>query len=244
MTNEFYLILAIVTAAGFIQGLSGFGSAIIAIPLLSFFLDIKTSVALVTMLGIIIGLINTRELVHHSDFRRLTPLIASALLGIPVGVVFITSMRESIVLFILAILLIFYSLYSLRGIKLSLFSHPYFAYVSGFFSGYLGATLSISGPPIIFYTAAQNWPAKEKKSLLTSYFLLVSIFTAIGFYISGMLNDRVMILFGYSVIPLIVGTYMGILAFNKIGSTYQNIVINIFVLGLGIMLLLKLMLNP
>ena len=243
MNNELYLIIGIVTAAGFIQGLSGFGSAIIAIPLLSFFLDIKTSVALVTMLGIIIGLINTRELLQHSDFRRLTPLIASALFGIPVGVVFIPSMRESIVLFILAILLIFYSLYSLRGIKIALFSHPYFAYVSGFFSGYLGATLSISGPPVIFYTAAQNWPAKEKKSLLTSYFLLVSIFTAVGFHISGMLNNRVMILFGYSVIPLIVGTYLGILAFNKIGSTYQNIVINIFVLGLGVILLLKLILN-
>jgi len=243
MNNEFYLIIGIVTLAGFIQGLSGFGSAIIAIPLLSFFLDIKTSVALVTMLGIIIGLINTRELFAHSDFRRLTPLIASALAGIPIGVMFITSMKESIVLFVLAILLIVYSIYSLKGLKFSLFSHPYFAYISGFFSGYLGATLSISGPPVIVYTAAQNWPAKEKKSLLTNYFLLVSIFTAIGFYISGMLNDRVMILFGYSVIPLIIGTYLGILAFNKIGSTYQNIIINLFVLGLGIILLLKLTIN-
>jgi hypothetical protein len=53
----------------------------------------------------------------------------------------------------------------------------------------------------------------------------------------------VMILFGYSVIPLIVGTYLGIMAFNKINGTYQTIVINLFVLGLGITLLLKLMIR-
>jgi uncharacterized membrane protein YfcA len=240
MDNDFYFVIGIVMAAGFIQGLSGFGSAIIAIPLLSFFLDMHTAVPLVTMLGIIIGLINTRELIQHSQYRRLAPLIISALAGIPIGVVFITSMRESIVLLILAILLISYSLYTMRGLKIQLFSHPYFAYVSGFFSGWLGATLSISGPPIIFYTTAQDWPAKEKKSLLASYFLLVSILTAIGFYISGMLNDRVMILFGYSVIPLIVGTYLGIMAFNKMVSTYQTTIINLFVFCLGIILLVKL----
>jgi uncharacterized membrane protein YfcA len=240
MGNDFYFVIGIVMAAGFIQGLSGFGSAIIAIPLLSFFLDMHTAVPLVTMLGIIIGLINTRELIQHSQYRRLAPLIISALVGIPIGVIFITSMRESIVLLILAILLITYSLYSMRGLKIQLFSHRYFAYISGFFSGWLGATLSISGPPVIFYTTAQDWTAKEKKSLLTSYFLLVSILTAIGFYISGMLNDRVMILFGYSVIPLIVGTYLGIMAFNKMVSTYQTTIINLFVFCLGVILLLKL----
>ena len=95
-----------------------------------------------------------------------------------------------------------------------------------------------------FYTTAQDWTAKGKKSLLATYFLLVSILTAIGFYISGMLNDRVMILFGYSVIPLIMGTYLGIITFNRIVGTYQNNIINIFVLGLGITLLLKLILHP
>jgi len=230
-------------AAGFIQGLSGFGSAIIAIPLLSFFLDIKTSVALVIMLGIIIGLINTRELIQYGQARRLVPLIFGALLGIPVGVTFINSIRESVVLLILSILLIGYSLYTMSGFKIKLFSHKHFAYIAGFFSGWLGATLSINGPPVIFYTSAQNWSAKEKKSLLASYFLLVSILTAIGFYISGMLNDRVMILFGYSVIPLIVGTYLGIFTFNKMANTSQNTTINILVLVLGIILLVKLMLS-
>ncbi len=244
MTNELCLIAGIVMTAGFIQGLSGFGSAIIAIPLLSFFLDIKTSVALVTMLGIIIGLINTRELIQHSQIRRLRPLILSALAGIPAGVMFISSISESIVLTILAIVLIAYSLYTLRGLKIPLFGHPSFAYISGFFSGWLGATLSMSGPAIIFYTAAQNWPAKEKKSLLATYFLVVSILTAIGFYVTGMLNERVMILFGYSVIPLISGTYLGILAFNRIVNTYHNLIINVFVLGLGVSLLVRVILNP
>jgi len=243
LSIDLYFVIAIVVTAGFIQGLSGFGGAIIAIPLLSFFLDIKTSVALVTMLSIIIGLINTRELFQYSQYRYLAPLLIGALVGIPIGVIFITAMRETVVLFILSILLIGYSLYTMRGIKIRLFSHRYFAYVAGFFSGWLGATLSISGPPVIFYASAQNWAVKEKKSLLSVYLLLVSIFTAIGFFINGMLNDRVMILFGYSVIPLIVGTYLGIIAFNKMVSSIQNKIINIIVLGLGVTLLVKLLLK-
>ena len=89
MDNSFYFIVGIVFAAGFIQGLSGFGSAIIAIPLLTFFLDVKTAVPLVIMLGIIIGLINTRELIQHNQARRLAPLILTALCGIPIGILFI-----------------------------------------------------------------------------------------------------------------------------------------------------------
>jgi len=239
MENNFYLIVCIVFAAGFIQGLSGFGSAIIAIPLLTFFLDVKTAVPLVVMLGIIIGLINSRELIQYNQTRLLAPLIFTALCGIPVGILFIKSVQESFVLLVLSILLISYSLYTLLGLKSRIFSHHIVGYLAGFFSGLLGATVSISGPPVILYATAQDWSAKEKKSLLATYFLLVTIFTAIGFYMSGLLNDEVMILFGYSVIPLIVGTYAGIFVFNTIGSSHQNILINLFVLVLGAILLVK-----
>ncbi|WP_456384925.1 TSUP family transporter, partial [Desulfolithobacter sp.] len=52
-------------AAGFVQGLTGFGSALVAIPLLSLLMDVKTAVPLCTLNGMIITMYLGWRLRNH-----------------------------------------------------------------------------------------------------------------------------------------------------------------------------------
>jgi uncharacterized membrane protein YfcA len=48
-----YLVI-IMLMAGFLQGFSGFGSVLLSLPLLALFLDIKTAIPLVALMGVIL----------------------------------------------------------------------------------------------------------------------------------------------------------------------------------------------
>jgi uncharacterized membrane protein YfcA len=48
-----YLVI-IMLMAGFLQGFPGFGSVLLSLPLLALFLDIKTAIPLVALMGVIL----------------------------------------------------------------------------------------------------------------------------------------------------------------------------------------------
>jgi uncharacterized membrane protein YfcA len=48
-----YLVI-IMLMAGFLQGFSGFGSVLLSLPRLALFLDIKTAIPLVALMGVIL----------------------------------------------------------------------------------------------------------------------------------------------------------------------------------------------
>ncbi|MEF2145901.1 MAG: hypothetical protein V3573_10680 [Desulfovibrionaceae bacterium] len=54
--TELAALCLITACAGFVQGLSGFGSVLLSLPLLSFFLPIKTVIPLVALLAFCINL--------------------------------------------------------------------------------------------------------------------------------------------------------------------------------------------
>ncbi len=50
---ENYLFIGIIAfCAGFIQGLSGFGSVLLSLPLLALFLEVKTAIPLAALFGV------------------------------------------------------------------------------------------------------------------------------------------------------------------------------------------------
>ncbi len=80
------LICLIALVAGFIQGLSGFGSVLVALPLLAMFLDLKIAVPLVSIWGMTINTILLVQLRAHLRRQNILPLVVAAIPGIPLGV--------------------------------------------------------------------------------------------------------------------------------------------------------------
>ncbi|WP_404823691.1 sulfite exporter TauE/SafE family protein [Pseudodesulfovibrio thermohalotolerans] len=71
-------IILIVLAAAFLQGLTGFGFGLIALPLLGFFLSIKTSVPLMVLLALIISLYLTIRLRKCINLKCTFTLLAAS----------------------------------------------------------------------------------------------------------------------------------------------------------------------
>lgn len=87
MVPDLLAVAAIICIAAFLQSISGFGFSLLAMPLLSVFVDIHDAVVIATLCGIFTNAVHLKKdlhLVERSVARRIS---LSALIGMPLGVV-------------------------------------------------------------------------------------------------------------------------------------------------------------
>jgi hypothetical protein len=111
-TLQVFLILFAATA---IRSAFGFGEALIAVPLLAFFMPLKVAAPLAVLVSITIA-----SIVVIQDWRKIHLLstgwlVLSTLFGIPLGLLLLTSVYQRSVKAALASIIIAFSVYSLAG---------------------------------------------------------------------------------------------------------------------------------
>ncbi|MBN4048974.1 sulfite exporter TauE/SafE family protein, partial [bacterium AH-315-N22] len=151
------LVSIIFLLAGFIQGVSGFGSALVAIPLLSLVIDIKAAVPLCILNSLVITTYLSLKMRRHLDSEKLLPLCLAAIPGIIVGSTILKQVSSTIIRVSLGIMLITYSLFSLFTKPQPRKLHKAWSWIAGFLSGAIGAAFSAGGPPTIIYTTMSDW---------------------------------------------------------------------------------------
>ena len=103
-------ILSIAFLAGLVQGLSGFGSGLVAAPLLALLLPLETAVPLMTLLSPLISLQNLLHLRQAIRFDRVRVLLAGYVVGTPLGLYLLTRAPATLMLGILGVFLTGYAL--------------------------------------------------------------------------------------------------------------------------------------
>ncbi|WP_027369244.1 sulfite exporter TauE/SafE family protein [Desulfovermiculus halophilus] len=239
MPNEYLLIALIVFAAGFVQGLSGFGSALIAIPLLSLFLPLRFVVPFILLIGTSINLMLLRESREHVHVSGSLLLIAGSLPGIPLGVITLAACPEWTLQLILGGLLMFISLSALTGRSPRLPPGPGWAVASGLISGWLGGSLGTSGPPAIIYCSSQPWPKERIKATLVSYFLVSGLLVIGAQATQGFFTSSVLYAYLLALPVLFLGTACGATGFKRINQAQYVLLINCMLAILGVISVIK-----
>ena len=231
--QTYVLICLIVFLAGFTQGLSGFGSILLSLPLLAIFLDIKTVIPLVALIAFCITIILFIQLWEHLDWKKIYPLFLGALPGIPLGVFFLKKLDKDLIQWILGIILISYSLYSLFFRSSDKQMRKGWGYLFGFFSGCLGGALSAGGPPVIAYMSLQTWSKDTIKVTLQGFFLVSGAIVVFFQALSGLTTIVVLRYFLISLPLVFLGTYTGSIFYGKIREEHYKKVMLILLACLG-----------
>lgn len=219
------LVAVIFLLAGFIQGLSGFGSALVAMPLLLLFLDARTAVPLCILCGIVITGFLTVRLRSHLNRKTIMPLAIGCMPGIVIGVAFLKIADDRLIKILLGIMLISYCLYHMIMKPKSRSLHAAWAYLAGFGTGFIGAAFSAGGPPAIIHATLTGVTKQTIKATLTGFFFLTGLVIAAAHALTGLTTLPVLKHFLVAAIPVLVGVIAGSALYEKISlSSYLRII--------------------
>jgi len=234
---EVALTIALISAlAGLVQGLSGFGSALVAVPLMGLLLPMEQVVPLMVLLGIGMSSLNLLHLRHSLNLKPVVPLTAGYLLGTPLGLYLLTDLPEVWVKLSLGLFLSGYAALSLSGRTLRppwIRDHPVGI---GIGSGALGAAFSTNGPPVILHLAAQSWSADRQKATLSLFFVVSGLITASAHAISGLLDREVIEQAVMALPTLIIGTWFGIAIYRHLNDHDYRRLTSLLILAMGLLM--------
>jgi len=208
------IVLSIVFLSALIQGIIGFGYALVAmatLPLVINFREANLLVAFSIVLPVIWIFWTYRQ---HSNFRILAGAIFGSLVGLPFGMLIFTMVDIDLLVrgTGLVILLITIDGFFSRTPSADNASKKHaslWGTFAGFCSGFLAGTTSIAGPPIVIYAVRQPWTQDQYKGFIFGFFILISITRAIGLSLMGLATSEVLLTTMVIIPVVILGMKLG-----------------------------------
>ncbi len=234
------LIAAIVLAAAFLQSLSGFGFAIVVMPVLTLILGLQTAAPLVSLTALTVYAINVtrfRRAIQAGEVLRLG--LASAL-GVPMGIWVLSNVEGTVVKQALGLLLLLFALYSVIRPVTSWIPSARWVYPAGFLAGCLGGAYNTPGPPAIVYGTLRQWPRDEFRAVLQSLFLVNGVLVVASHIAAGHLTAPVLTYYLYTVPGLAVGILLASRVDSRVDRERFRILVMAMISVLGLSLLLGL----
>lgn len=201
------LLVTVAFVAGLARGFSGFGGALIFMPLASALVGPKVaSVALlVTDMVMSAGMLPNGW--RHANRREAFVMLSGAAVGVPLGAAALAllpslTLRWGICLMVIAMLALLASGWRYRGKPKT----PLTVFV-GLLAGLFGGAAQLSGPPVVAYWLGGALPVNRMRASIVLYFGLSSFLSAAAYYASGLFVAQVF------TVALIAGPSYGLAVF-------------------------------
>jgi uncharacterized protein len=232
------IVLGILSLSTLTRSSLGFGDALIGMPLLTLAIGIQNATPLVALVSLTIALVILSQDWRNVDLRVAWRLILTSFLGIPVGLLLLTTIPEAIVTLILGIILVAYGIYSLFSPRFLTLHNEKMAYVFGFIAGILGGAYNTNGPPIVIYGTLRGWQPDMFRATLQSYFFPTLLFITIGHGISGLWTSDILTLFLFSLPIIFLSAFIGKRINKWISSPIFSRAVFIFLIVIGLFMII------
>ncbi len=173
-------------------------------PLLVLLIGVKAASPVVALSGLVISSLMLIQEWRALQWKETIILLAASLPGLPLGLVLLTSVPESLVKIILGLILIGFGFYNLTGIQLPRLPSRWLAVPFGLIAGILGGAYNTNGPPIVIYGVFRGWNKDQFRASLQGFFLISNLLIIAGHGLSGLWTREIINLFLAS-IPLVAG---------------------------------------
>ncbi|HDI52584.1 MAG TPA: sulfite exporter TauE/SafE family protein [Candidatus Bathyarchaeota archaeon] len=182
------LPLLVVFAAGVVQGLTGFGFALVSAPLLSALMEPRLAMPIVVAHGSLITLLLLPDVWRWIDVRMVIPLAASGLIGIPIGAYLLRVVEGNTLRVLVGLLVILFSLLLLLGVEGLGGSRGWMVIPVGLLSGILGGSTTMSGPPVILFLTHRGVEKRVFRASLIAYFTILGVVAIPTYILNGLIN--------------------------------------------------------
>jgi uncharacterized protein len=234
------LVLCILMSAYFIRGITGFGSALISVPMLALSQPLQFAVPLVLALdftaSLILGGANTKK----ANWGEIKVLLPFGMLGACVGAYALVTLPTTPVLLTLGAFTMFFGFRNIFGLQPVGQLSRAFAIPAGLAGGAAGALFGAGSPPYIMYLTRR---LLDKGAVRATFSWLIAIdggFRLGLFLFAGLLLDpKLHIAYVLGLAPMALGLYIGNTVHLDMTSKGMLKVVGTLLVLSGAMLFLK-----
>jgi len=201
---------AILLAAYFIRGITGFGSGLIAVPLLALFLPLKFVVPLILLLdftaSIVIGGFNFKRV----KWDEIGVLIPFGVVGVVLGTSLLVSLPPEPMLIALAGFVFVFAVRSILNIRSDKPISRGWAVPASLTGGTVGALFGTGGPPYVIYLTHRIHDKSDLRATFSALFFTEGVTRIASFLVAGLLMTSQVWIAYFAALPLILGAlYLG-----------------------------------
>ena len=232
------LTLAFIGAVGFAAGLSrgfsGFGAALIFMPMASSVIGPRVAAPVLLIVDAVAALSLLPDAWRTADKARVFVMALGGVLGIPLGTAALVAfdqitVRWFISAIVCALLLLLVSGWRYHG-RPSSTATILVGALSGIFSGSSGA----GGPPVIAYWLGSHEPRDFIRANIVAYFAVATVVTIVSYGFSGLFAWRLLPLCVSVGVAYALGLQLGARLFRRTGEAGFRWVSYVLIAGAGI----------
>jgi uncharacterized membrane protein YfcA len=234
------LIAAIAFLGSLIYGITGFGSALVTIPLATHFVPLPFALAVFSLVDLAsalrIGLQNPRDAVT-AEIVRMVPFV---LLGTVIGVTALVNLPRAGAMLALGLFVVVYAVYALLARPGVSAVSRHWAFLAGFSGGVTGTLFGAGGPPYAIYLSHRPLSKEQFRATLTLNTVFSVAMRVIAFTITGlMLKAEVGLAAAFAVPAAMVGLSVASWVFKRVTREVLLRVVAVLLLVNGISLMVR-----
>jgi uncharacterized membrane protein YfcA len=213
-------LLVAAALAGLARGFSGFGTALVYIPIASRVAGPVDAVVSLLFMDLVSTVVLTRHALGIADRTQALRLAAGGVLGVPVGVWLLTAADPETFRWIASLLALGLLAILAAGVRYDGPRGPGLSAAVGGLGGVMGGFASMAGPPVILFYLSGREAAATVRANIIVYFAVLTVMSLAMFVAFGLLTPA-RVLTGLALAPVYTGAvWLGARLFRVRGDAF------------------------
>src|ERR1700759_3551802 len=232
-TIGYVLLFVGALAGGFVSGLAGFGTALMALGIWLYVLPPSSAVPLVLICSVVAQTATLPSMWKSFDLTLVWPFLIGGLLGVPIGTMLLAHADPTIFKLTVGILLLVFptALYFSAPMAFD-FGGRIADGIIGFIGGRLGRPAGLFGPPPILWASIRGWGKDERRGVFKTFNWTV-LFVALVLQTASGLVGREVLWFAVLAFPATVfGSWIGARLYHALSDrNFRDVVLGMLVVS-------------
>jgi len=237
--ESFAVAAAMITCGYFVFGISGFGSALLSVPVLSHFWPVQFVLPITAMLDLVAAVTvgaSRRAEAERAELARMIPL---SLVGAALGVTLLVNLPRDAALASLGAFVVAYAIYGLSARGPVRAIGPGWGYLAGLVGGASGALFGVAGPAYVMYLARRVPDKLAFRATLATMVFFSVIIRLVLFALAGLIFGSELLVAALLLPFMFLGLWIGGRVHLRIAPARLARLVSLLLLAAGASLLAR-----
>ncbi len=207
--DGFWLLVAAAAVAGLVRGFSGFGTAMVYLPVAGQILtpfQALTTLMVMDLIGPLPNIPNAIRTGHKRDILRLS---VGTLVALPLGVLVLGLIAPEVFRYGVSLISLLLLALLIIGVRYHGTLRPPMVYGTGAIGGFLAGSVGLPGPPVIMLYMASPNPSEVIRANIMVYLLLCDLMMIGVLHLNGYLQISAVALGVLLIVPYLAANVLG-----------------------------------